>query len=120
MIKSKYFSESEFKRCTPACSLQDMKQEFMTRMDRVRERAGIPLVINSAYRSVAYEKTKGRAGTSAHTLGLALDIRCTSDRNRSLIIKALILEGFTRIGVSKTFIHADTSQGHTQQVTWLY
>jgi hypothetical protein len=44
-----------------------MEQGFMNMLDRVRETAGIPLVINSAYRTVGHEKKQGRAGTSAHT-----------------------------------------------------
>ena len=55
MIKSKYFSEKEFRRCNPPCSLQDMDEDAMTYFDRVREDAGIPLVINSAYRSPDWE-----------------------------------------------------------------
>lgn len=120
MITSKYFSESEFKRCTPSCSLQDMQQATMSKFDTAREIAGIPFVINCAYRSVDWEKRKGRAGTSAHTLGRAIDIRCNSDRNRFLIVDALVKAGFKRIGIAKTFIHADDSPNHSQQIIWLY
>ena len=60
MITSKYFSEKEFNRCTPSCSLQDMNQEFMNKLDQLRELAGIPLVMNSVIRSVQYEKSKKR------------------------------------------------------------
>lgn len=120
MITSKYFSESEFKRCTPSCSLQDMQQATMSKFDTAREIAGIPFVINSSFRSIEWEKKKGRAGTSAHTLGRAIDIRCNSDRNRFLIVDALVKAGFKRIGIAKTFIHADDSPGHSQQIIWLY
>lgn len=120
MITAKYFKESEFKKCTPPCSLQDMSQALMWRLDNVRASAGIPLVISSAFRSIAYEKSKGRAGTSAHTKGLAVDIRCNSDRNRWKIIKALIDNGFTRIGIGRTYIHADIDGDKTQEVIWHY
>ena len=120
MIKAKYFTEDEFKRCSPACSLQDMQQDFMDMLDRAREIADIPFVLNSAYRSVAHEKKMGRNGSSAHTLGCAADIRCNTDRNRFAIIDALIRVGFWRIGIAKTYIHADNSRQHSQQVVWLY
>lgn len=117
---AKYFKEEEFKGCTPSCSLQDMQQSTMSKLDTAREIAGIPFVINCAFRSKKWDKGKGRSGTSAHTKGQAIDIRCNSDRNRFLIVDALIKAGFTRIGIAKGFIHADDSQSHTQQVIWLY
>ena len=120
MITAKYFKESEFDRCTPTCSLQDMNQTTMDKLDAAREMAGIPIVLNSAYRSVDYEKSKNRMGTSAHTLGRAVDIRCNSDENRFKLIVALYRAGFTRIGVSKTYIHADDSPRHKQNVLWHY
>ena len=118
MITSKYFSEREFNLCTPRCSLQDMAQEFMNKLDAVREKAGIPLVLNSAFRTVAHEKARGRAGTSAHTMRVAADIRCNSSANRYKILAAAISLGFTRIGVYPTFIHLDISKTHPQGVIW--
>lgn len=120
MITAKYFTEGEFKRCNPPCSLQDMNQNLMWRLDNARYTAGIPFVLNSAFRSVAYEKSKGRAGTSSHCKGLAVDIRCNSDTNRWKIMKALIDNGFTRIGIGKTYIHADIDTQKTQGVIWHY
>jgi len=120
MTKSKYFSEREFDLCTPSCSLQDMKQSTMSKFDTAREIAGIPFVINSAYRSSEWDKAKGRSGTGAHTLGMAMDIRCQSDRNRFKVIDALLKAGFTRIGIAKTYIHADDSENHTPEVAWVY
>ena len=120
MITSKYFSESEFKQCSPSCSLQDMKQTTMSKIDTAREIAGIPFVMTSAFRASAWDKAKGRSGTGSHTLGQAVDIRCNSSANRWKIIDALLKAGFTRIGIANTFIHADDSQNHTQQVIWTY
>lgn len=119
-ITAKYFTEAEFRKCTPPCSLQDMSQTLMTRLDNARYQAGIPFVLNSCYRSVAYEKSKGRAGTSSHTKGLAVDIRCNSDANRYKIVTALLDNGFTRIGIGKTYIHADIDTAKTQKVIWHY
>ena len=120
MTKAKYFSESEFKKCTPKCSLQDMDQSFMSKLDTARNIAGIPFVLNSAYRSKEWEIKQGRAGTSSHCEGKAVDIRCGSDYSRFIIIDALLKAGFNRIGVAKTFIHVDSSTTHSQKVTWLY
>lgn len=119
-IKAKYFTEKEFNKCSPSCSLQDMKQNFINLLDLAREIADIPFVLNSAYRSSAYDKSKGRSGTGAHTKGVAVDIRCNSDKNRYLIIDALRAVGFTRIGIGKTYIHVDADETKTQNVIWHY
>ena len=64
---AKYFKDSEFKACTPSCSIEQMDKAFLSLLDDIREYAGIPIVLNSAYRSPAYEKKHGRTGTSAST-----------------------------------------------------
>ena len=119
-IKARYFSESEFRRCTPPCSLQDMRQDVMKRLDNARAQAGIPFVLNSAYRSVAYEKSKGRSGNSAHTRGYAVDIRCNTMANRKKVVTALLDNGFHRIGIAGTYIHADCDPSLTGNIIWLY
>lgn len=120
MITAKHFSEAEFQRCSPACSLQDMSQGTIDRLDLAREIAGIPFVINSAYRTKAYELAKGRTGTGAHTSGHAVDIRCTSDANRLKIVSACLDAGFRRIGIGKTYIHVDDDTNKTPNVMWHY
>lgn len=119
-ITAKFFTEAEFRKCTPPCSLQDMRQELMTRLDNARRQAGIPFVLNSAYRSSAWDKSKGRSGNGAHTRGWAVDIRCTTDANRWKVVAALLDNGFTRIGIAKTYIHADLDPALTQERIWLY
>jgi uncharacterized protein YcbK (DUF882 family) len=120
MITARFFSEREFQRAAPGGSLQNMNQEFISKLDRTRERAGIPFVVNSAFRSVEHERRQGRAGTSSHTTGRAIDIRCNTDRNRFLILRAAFAEGWNRIGVHPTFIHLDDSPNHTPEVVWFY
>lgn len=120
MITAKYFKESEFKACKPACSLQDMKQSTMDRLDRARGLAGIPFVLNSAYRSQQWELSKGRTGNGAHTTGRAVDIRCNTSWNRMKIVEACLKAGFRRIGIGDTFVHVDDSPNLTQDVIWIY
>ena len=120
MRTAKYFRESEFKACSPACSLQDMQQHTLDKLDRAREMAGIPFVLNSAYRSPAWDKSKGRSGTGAHTTGCAADIRCNGDANRWKIVFAALAVGFRRIGIGKTYIHLDDDPKRTQNVIWHY
>lgn len=119
-IESRYFAEAEFQRCTPACSLQDMDRASMWIFDAVREAAGIPLVINCAYRSPEWDRSKGRSGNSAHCRGMAIDIRCTTSSNRMKIIAAAVEVGVKRIGIGKNFIHLDTDDSLAQNVIWHY
>ena len=117
---SKYFQPAEFERCTPPCKIEDMNPELLDMLDTMREAAGIPLVLNCAYRSEKWDKSKGRDGKSAHCTGNAVDIRCNNSTTRLKIIRAAQRAGFRRIGIDKSFVHVDNSMTHDQNVVWLY
>lgn len=120
MYKPEFFKPAEFKRCVPSCNMSDMNDSFLKILDDVRRIAGIPIVLNSAYRSKDYEISKGRAGTSSHCNGIAVDIRCTSPINRAKIIEAIFnVVVCPRIGVAKNFIHFDID-GTKNPAFWLY
>ena len=120
MITAKHFKEIEFARCTPTCSLQHMTQPFIDKLDAARELAGIPFILNSAYRSPKWERDRGRTGTGAHTKGCAVDIRCYDSTTRFAIVKALLAVGFERVGIGKTYIHVDDDETKPQRVMWHY
>jgi len=120
MITSKFFKEEEFKRCVPPCSLQDMQQEHINTLDRIRQRAGISISLNSAYRSTDWEKSKGRTGSGDHPQGNGTDLAAPDSATKYKILKAAIEEGVRRIGIAKTFIHIGTSKTLAQGVVWLY
>jgi len=117
---SKYFKDAEFLRCNPSCSISQVDAAFLDLMDRVRAAAGIPLVVNCAYRSKSWELMHGRNGNSAHTKGLAMDIRCNTSQNRYKIVTAAFACGIRRIGIGKTFIHLDNDATLPQGVIWDY
>ena len=96
-----------------------MNESFLMRLDEAREYAGIPFIINSAYRSPTHPESIKRP-TSSHIKGLAVDISATSSRQRGLILEALRAVGFNRIGIANTFIHVDMDYDKDQDVTWLY
>ena len=119
-ITAKYFTEAEFRRCTPPCSLQDMDQQFMRKLDASREEAGIPYVLNSAYRSRAWELSKGRTGRGDHPQGKGVDIKCNTSVNRMKIVRALLDNGIRRIGIAKTYVHAGDGDDLPKDVIWDY
>ncbi len=116
----KYFKNAEFQRCDPPCTIDDMKPELLARLDELRERCGFPLIINCAYRSPVWDKSKGRSGNSAHTRGLAVDIKCLASSTRFKIVSNAMLLGFTRIGIGKSFVHLDIDPTLPQGVMFDY
>lgn len=117
-IKLRYFKPEEFEKATPACSIDDMDEAFLLKLDDARSICFVPFVINSAFRSKDYEKSKNRSGTSSHCKGLAVDIRCNSSADRLRILLALLAVGFRRIGLYSTFIHIDMDTSKRPSV-WL-
>lgn len=115
----RYFTEEEFTKAKPSCSLRDMHPSLMDRLDEARHIAGVPFIVNSAYRSIQYDIQKGRTGSSSHCKGLAIDLACSSSFNRLQIIDALLRVGFRRIGIGKTFIHVDYDSSKNAAI-WLY
>lgn len=107
---SKYFKEIEHNMC----------QEFLSDLDYAREIAGIPFHINSAWRSEEDNRRVGGSPNSSHLKGLAVDISVKDSRTRFIVLEALIMAGFTRIGVAKNFIHVDADNDKSQGVTWVY
>ena len=49
---------------------------------------------------------------------MAVDIACSDSVTRQKIVSGLIKAGFTRIGISKTFIHSDNDS--KTDAIWLY
>lgn len=110
---SKYFHDLEFLACTPVCNISQMDEVFLNQLDELREACGFPLVLNCAYRSSAWDISKGRSGASYHTKGRAVDIRCCDSIKRAIIVENALHLGFS-VGVYLTFIHIDNRT--TEQV----
>jgi zinc D-Ala-D-Ala carboxypeptidase len=106
---SKYFKEIEY----------NMDLDFLAKLDKAREYAEIPFVINSAYRSPEHPESI-KNPTSSHIKGLAVDIRTTDSRTRYKVLNALIHVGFNRIGIADTFIHVDDDKEKSCGVIWTY
>lgn len=116
----KYFKLSEFDSPDLIGSGEEMKQSTLNLLDEAREVAGIPFVINSGYRTEKHNADVGGVQGSSHTKGYAIDVACSSSFNRFKIINAALQVGFTRIGVSESFVHLDNDPGKAQTVIWTY
>lgn len=96
-----------------------MDEDFLSKLDEAREFAGIPFIINSAYRSPEHPLSI-KNPTSSHMKGLAVDIKATDSSTRFKVIEALVSVGFTRLGIADTFIHVDWDFDKSQEVIWTY
>lgn len=115
-----FFTEDEFRRCTPPCSLMDMDKQFMYGLDMARSFARVPFKITSAFRSLKWELEHGRKGTSSHTKGLAVDIACSDPVTRMRIVYQLMWQfDMPRIGIHPHYIHVDIDRDKPTAL-WLY
>ncbi len=114
----------------PCCGKILIDPEFLERLELARELAGIPFPINSGFRCPEHNyklwlediihnpKIKE---TRNHPSGRAVDIKCAMGHERRLILNGLIGAEFNRIGIAKTFIHADTmDELGSPKSYWLY
>ena len=114
-----FFKYKEFESPDAKGSGAMMDSVLLFKLERARELAQTPFKINSGYRTPEWNKKVGGSANSSHMKGIAVDIHCKSGALRVKIISGLIKAGFTRIGIAKTFIHADVSR-HKVDSIWLY
>ena len=115
-----YFKDGEFD-CPCGCGLglKDFRSLSIGRLKQAREIANVPFILNSAMRCRSHNNAVGGSENSAHLRG-AFDIKADNSKVRFTIVKALITAGFKRIGIGKTFIHADDDYTLPDDVIWLY
>jgi len=115
---SKYFTQEEY--ACPCCGESEMDDNFVERLDSLRWKINRPLILNSAYRCDKKNKEVGGVKGSAHTKGLAVDIRCSNSQERYQLLKWAYSLGFSGIGIADTFIHIDDKKGDPRPNSWLY
>jgi uncharacterized protein YcbK (DUF882 family) len=120
----KYFTYKEFDSPDEPGSGKNMRHDFLELVDLAREEAGVAFKISSGFRTEAYNKDLLKRGykaskNSSHLKGCAADIVCTDSAKRSVIVRALINVGFTRLGIAKSFIHVDNDPDKPDAI-WLY
>lgn len=116
----KHFDISEFDCHSKKGSGKNMDKTFLSMIDDARNIANIPFKITSGWRSVQRNMEVGGVPDSAHLRGLASDINCSDSRSRFTIVSALKEAGFTRIGISRNFIHCDIDTSKSKNCIWVY
>ena len=115
------FSAKEFD-CSH-CGKNEMRADFMERLQALRNAYGKPMRITSGFRCAEHPIEAKKAKPGSHASGCACDIGIDGPDAHQLLSIALQL-GFTGIGVqqkgSGRFIHLDTLTSGLRPTVWSY
>ena len=110
--------------CRCGCGRNDVSHELMLLMDKFRFKVNRPVHFASVCRCLQHNEDEGAEFSSSHVNGpvVAVDIVATTSKQRFETIEFLILNGFTRIGIAKGFIHGDFDARpvKVKRIVWLY
>jgi len=112
----RYFAVAEF-NCQYTGN-NEMKPEFLEKLDQLRHVCAFPFVITSGYRDPSHPIEAAKEIPGRHAQGIAADIQILDSKSRYKIIKEAMKLGFTGIGVADTFVHLDTRGA--PPVMWTY
>ena len=112
----KYFKVSDFD-CQETGE-NEMNEDFLRKLDELREACGFPFIVTSGYRSPNHSIEAKKSSPGTHAQGIAADIRVNGGNQRYIIVQKAAELGFNGIGVAKTFIHVDTRE--STPVVWVY
>ncbi len=122
-------------QCHCGCGLNNINFKLLEILDRIRERLGRPINLNSVCRCEKHNKSKEVGGkpNSSHLKGLATDIRCngytysngdyiSASLERFELLNLIFKEfpEITRIGIGKSFVHIDIDFEKPHRVVWVY
>ena len=114
----KYFKIEEF-NCDGEICFDKMDANLLKMLDYARGYADTPFKLTSTWRSIEKNNSlKNSSKKSSHLKGMAVDIAWSDSVARQKIVSGLIKAGFKRIGISKSFIHADNDS--KTDAIWLY
>jgi uncharacterized protein YcbK (DUF882 family) len=120
---SKYPSFQAIEFDCKHCGKNEMKPEFMEKLQELRNLYGKPMRISSGYRCPKHPIEAAKKTSGAHSTGMAADIGVDGKAAHEVLTLAMQL-GFTGIGVQQKgtgrFIHVDTVQTPPRPNVWSY
>ena len=99
------FTEKEA-TCNCGCGLMILRDNFLDRLLRARYVSPYAFPITSWTRCENHNKNVGGASRSRHLDGEAVDIHCTHNYKRFVILRSLLEVGFDEIVLGRNYIHA--------------
>lgn len=112
----RYFTLDEFK-CQETGE-NEIKEEFVTALDALRDECGFPFRITSGYRSPRHSIEAKKKKPGQHSQGIACDIAVSGGSQRIILVENALKLGFSGVGIAKTFIHVDIRT--TPKMMWCY
>ncbi len=91
---------------------------FVNFLDSIRSDSKVKFKILSGFRCNYYNSKVGGVENSAHTKGLAADIRAVNSFERYEILRAILRNKGSRIGIYETFIHFDIDYTKPYPAIW--
>ncbi|HRN80165.1 MAG TPA: D-Ala-D-Ala carboxypeptidase family metallohydrolase [Ferruginibacter sp.] len=113
LTKNFYRQEFDCKDGTPVPQhLLPNVRAIAENLQVLRDHINLPIIVNSGYRTIAYNRSVGGAPNSQHLTANAADIRIKGIAPKKLAetIEKLISEGklkFKGLGIYPTFVHVD-------------
>lgn len=118
-IEIAYRLKYEEVMCKDGTLAAPMHWTLLAAWEHLRRRLGVPIKVNSAFRTWTYNKSVGGSPTSQHLLGRALDLQCASvDLSDPGMIEVYLDCGFKGIGRGNLWVHLDTRDG--DHSLWTY
>ena len=105
------------------CNVSAMDEDFMVKLQELRDKCGFALPVNSGYRCAKKNKLIGGHPNSGHLSGEAADLSCERGEARTVIKLALEM-GFS-VGIQQKgegrYVHVDTKPRHSGKPNlWSY
>lgn len=111
-----YFTDKEL--ACPCCGVSKMSKEFVNKLDKVREKIGQPMMVNSGYRCAKHNQQIGGVNNSPHVAGVAVDIKIKDNHYAREILDSAVELGFIGIELCDKHIHLDDMQRKSGKVVW--
>lgn len=107
---SEHFYVREF-ACKDGCKYVLISKILVRILEKLRQKIGEEIYINSGFRTPEHNKAVGGAILSYHQYGMAADIRAKTKTPKELYqILDDMLKGWGGLELHDTFVHVDTRQ----------
>lgn len=107
---TEHFRVREF-ACKDGCNYVLISKILVQILEKLRQKIGEEIYINSGFRTPTHNKTIGGALLSYHQYGMAADIRAKTKTPKELYqILDEMLKGWGGLELHNTFVHVDTRE----------